>query len=153
RFLFTTFDGGGNVAPIMKVIAELVRRGHAVRVMSDRVTQDEVDATGATFIPWTRAPSKAVRSRDLDPADWAAATPEQAIGEMVRDFLCGLSLAYAQDVIAELDRAPADLVVNFDMLLGVMAACEARGQKLALLSTMISMFPLPGIPPFGPGLM
>jgi UDP:flavonoid glycosyltransferase YjiC (YdhE family) len=42
--------------------------------------------------------------------------------------------------------------VNFDMLLGVMTGCEARRQKLALLSTCISMFPLPGIPPFGAGL-
>ena len=153
RILFTTFDGGGNVAPIMKVVAELVGRGHAVRVMSDRVNRDEADAAGATFISWTQAPSKAIRSRDLDPADWAAATPEQAIGEMVRNFLCGLALAYAQDVSAELEREPADLVINFDLLLGVMAACEARGQKLALLSTMVSMFPLPGVPPFGPGLM
>ncbi len=153
KLLFTTFDGGGNVAPIMKVVAELVRRGHAVRVMSERVNRDEADAAGAAFVSWTRAPSKAARSRDLEPSDWAAATPEEGVREMVQHFLCGLALAYAQDVIEELEREPADLVINFDMLLGVMAACEARGQKLALLSTMLSMFPLPGVPPFGPGLM
>ena len=71
---------------------------------------------------------------------------------MVELFLCGLALAYAEDVIAELERRSADLVVNFDMVLGVMTGCEARRQKLALLSTCISMFPLPGIPPFGAGL-
>ena len=28
RILFTTFDGGGNVAPIMAVVSKLVQRGH-----------------------------------------------------------------------------------------------------------------------------
>jgi len=152
RLLFTTFDGGGNVAPIMKVVADLVARGHSVRVMSDEVNRDEARAAGADFVSWARAPNKVVRDRDLDPKDWAAATPEQAVLEMSQHFMCGLALAYAQDVTAELDREPADLVIDFDMLLGVMAACEARRQKLALLSTMISLFPVPGIPPFGAGL-
>jgi len=152
RLLFTTFDGGGNVAPIMKPISELVGRGHAVRVMSDRANRDEVDAAGAMFVSWTRAPSKPARSRDFDPMDWAAASPQEGVREMVQNFVCGLALAYAEDLIAELEREPADLVVNFDMLLGVLAGCEARGQKVALLSTMVSMFPLPGVPPFGPGL-
>jgi MGT family glycosyltransferase len=153
RILFTTFDGGGNVAPIMDVAERLLARGHDVRVMSDAVNRDEVDAVGARFRPWTRAPNKAVRDRDLDPRDWAAVTPEQALSEMVQYFMCGLALAYAEDVMAELEREPADLVINFDMLLGVMAGCEARGQRLALLSTMVSMFPLPGVPPFGAGLV
>ena len=151
-FLFTTFDGGGNVSPIMAVIEKLISRGHRVRVMSDEVNRDEAESAGAEFIAWHRAPSKPVRDRDLDARDWAAPTPEQGLREMVELFLCGLALAYAEDVIAELERRSADLVVNFDMVLGVMTGCEARRQKLALLSTCISMFPLPGIPPFGAGL-
>ncbi len=152
KFLFTTFDGGGNVAPIMTVVERLIERGHDVRVMSDHVNRDEAEAAGAEFTAWQRAPSKPVRSRDLDARDWAAPTPEQGLREMVEHFLCGLALAYASDLIAEIENRPADLVVNFDMVLGVMTGCEARRQKLALLSTCISMFPLPGIPPFGAGL-
>ena len=152
KFLFTTFDGGGNVAPIMTVVERLIERGHDVRVMSDRVNRDEAEAAGAEFTAWQRAPSKPVRSPELDARDWAAPTPEQGLREMVEHFLCGLALAYASDLIAEIDQRPADLVVNFDMVLGVMTGCEARRQKLALLSTCISMFPLPGIPPFGAGL-
>lgn len=152
RLLFTTFDGGGNVAPIMGVVAKLAGRGHHVRVMSDQVNAGEVAPTGARFVSWTRAPNKSARHRDLDPQDWAAATQEEALQGMIQHFLCGTAYAYAADVMAELEREPADLVINFDMLLGVMVGCEARRQKLALLSTMISMFPLPGVPPFGPGL-
>jgi MGT family glycosyltransferase len=152
NFLFTTFDGGGNVAPIMAPIEELVARGHRVRVMSDRMNRDEAEAVGARFVSWTRAPSKPFRSRETDGRDWAAATPEEGLREMVEHFLCGTALAYAQDLNAELDREAADLVVNFDMVFGVMTGCEARSQRLASLSTCISMFPLPGIPPFGAGL-
>lgn len=151
RFLFTTFDGGGNVAPIMSAVAALIARGHQVRVMSDEVTREEVCATGARFVPWRRAPNKLARSRDADPPDWSVSSQE-GLRMMAEHFMGGFALAYAQDTAAELDRETAQLVVNFDMLLGVMAACEARKQKLALLSTCISMFPLPGVPPFGAGL-
>ena len=71
---------------------------------------------------------------------------------MVAQFLGGTAQAYAEDTIEELKREPADLVVCFDMLLGPMLGAEAIGQKLALLGTMISFFPLPGIAPLGTGL-
>ncbi|MBC9978521.1 glycosyltransferase [Bradyrhizobium campsiandrae] len=71
---------------------------------------------------------------------------------MVAQFLAGSALAYAEDTIEELQQEPADLVVCFDMLLGPMLGAEAIGQKLALLGTMISFFPLRGIAPLGSGL-
>jgi len=152
NFLFTTIDAGGNVAPIMTVVSKLIARGHRVRVMSDLASRPEVEAAGARFVSWKNAPSKPDRSREAElMRDWDAKTPEDAMLAVI-DLICGQALAHAEDVIAELDREPADLVVNFDMVLGVMTGCEARGQKLALLSTMLSMFPIPGIPPLGPGL-
>jgi MGT family glycosyltransferase len=38
------------------------------------------------------------------------------------------------------------------MLFGIMLACEVRGQPLALLAANLSILPIPGVPPFGPGL-
>jgi UDP:flavonoid glycosyltransferase YjiC (YdhE family) len=52
----------------------------------------------------------------------------------------------------ELRREPADLVVSSEMLFGVQAGCEALGQPLVLLTANICLFPLPGVPPMGPGL-
>jgi UDP:flavonoid glycosyltransferase YjiC (YdhE family) len=147
--LFTTIDGGGNVAPVMGVVAQLAKRGHTVRVMSETANQAEAEATGARFVPWMRAPNRLVRARETDPADWAAPTPLDGIQDVFEKFLCGCALPYAQDVIDELQREPADLVVNFDMVLGVMTGCEALSQRLALLSTMSSMFPFRDTPPFG----
>lgn len=154
RFLFTTFDGGGNVAPVMGVVEKLVRRGHLVRVMSDGATRDEAEAAGAGFLGWRRAPNKPTRARDTAFGDWAVSTPGELVKLLVGGWMCGHALAYARDVIEELEREPADLVVNFDMLLGVIAGCEARGQRLALLSTCIAHAPfeLAGQPPFGAGL-
>jgi hypothetical protein len=150
-FVFTTFDGGGNVAPAMSVVAALVARQHRVRVMSDDTTHSEIERAGARFVPWRLAPNRTTRSRETDPPDWTVA-PLEGLRMMATHFMGGFALAHAKDIAAELDREPADLVVNFDMLLGVMAACEARHQKMALLSTCISMFPIPGVPPLGMGL-
>lgn len=149
KLLFTTIDGGGNVAPVMGVVVKLVQRGHSVRVMSETANRGEAEAAGARFVPWTRAPNRRVRSRESDPTDWAAPSPLLGIQDMFEKFFCGCALPFAQDVIEELRCEPADLVINFDMVLGVMTGCEALGQKLALLSTMSSIFPLPGTPPFG----
>jgi MGT family glycosyltransferase len=149
RLLFTTIDGGGNVAPVIGVVAQLTQRGHSVRVMSETANQAEAKASGACFVPWRRAPNRPIRARETDPADWAAPTPLHGIQDMFEKFLCGCALLYAQDVMDELRREPADLVINFDMLFGVMTGCEALSQRLALLSTMSSMFPFPDTPPFG----
>lgn len=147
--LFTTIDGGGNVAPVIGVVAQLAKRGHIVRVMSETANQGEAEASAARFVPWTRAPNRPTRARETDPADWAAPTPLHGIQDVFEKFLCGCALPYAQDVMDELRRERADLVINFDMLLGVMTGCEALSQRLALLSTMSSMFPFLDTPPFG----
>jgi len=153
RFLFTTWEGGGNLPPVLTVVAKLTRLGHAVRVMGDRVNREAAEAVGAEFIPWTRAPNRSDRSRASDLfRDWEATSPQDGVLRMFDGMMFGPALAYAQDVLAELARAPADLVVSSEMLFGVMAACESVGQKLALLTANLSLFPLPGVPPFGPGL-
>jgi len=150
RFLFATAHLGGNVSPVMPIIRQLVARGHDVRVISDAISRPEVEAAGARFLGWTRAPNRAVSSRETDLPDWDV-SDDQGLA-MVAKFLGDTALAYAEDTIADLERAPADLVVGFDLLLGPMLGCEARQQPLALLGTMISFFPLSGIPPFGAGL-
>ena len=153
NFLFTTWEGGGNVTPLLEAVRKLVARGHRVRFMSDECNRPEAEASGATFVPWQRAPSR----RDRTPAsqtfrDWAAATPQAGLLSVIRDTWCGPALQYAQDAIEELRREPADLVVTCEMLFGVMAGCESIRQRLALLCVNISLAPLPGVPPLGPGL-
>jgi MGT family glycosyltransferase len=153
NFLFATFEGGGSIGPALTVARKLLARGHRVRFMSDRCNRPEAEATGAVFVPWTRAPSRPDRSRDTDLLrDWEV-DPEAGFERTLDGLMIGPALLYAEDLIEELRREPADLVVSSEMLFGPMAGCEAAGQRLALLSANICVYPLiPGIPPLGPGL-
>lgn len=153
RFLLTTWEGGGNVSPVLEVTRKLIARGHQVRVMSEECNRPESEAAGALFRSWDRAPSRKDRTPETQQyRDWAATTPQEGLLTVIRDVWCGPSAAYALDVIDELHRAPADLVVTCEALFGVMAGCESIGQRFATLCPNISLAPLPGIPPLGPGL-
>jgi MGT family glycosyltransferase len=151
-FLLTTWEGGGNVSPVLTVARRLRAGGHRVRVMSDEVGRAEAIAAGAEFVPWRRAPNRPDRSVASDILrDWEV-PPEEVFARLRDVIMLGPALHYARDVLDELHRKPADLVVSSEMLFGVMVACEAAGQPLSLLSTNISLFPIPGMPPVGPGL-
>ncbi len=153
RFLFATWEGGGNIPPVLEVAHKLVGRGHRVRVMSDACNRSGAEAARAAFVAWKRAPNRTDRSRSTQTfRDWAAATPEEGLMSVIRDVWCGPARAYADDAVEELRREPADLVVTCEALFGVMAACESLGQAFVTLSPNISLAPLPGVPPLGPGL-
>ena len=152
-FLFTTWEGGGNVMPAVEAARKLAARGHRVRFMSESCNRPEAEAAGTEFRPWMRAPNR----KDRSPAsqtykDWAAATPQEGLLSVIRDVWCGPALAYAEDIVEELRRDAADLVVTSEMLFGVMAGCESVGQRFVTLAPNISLSPLPGVPPLGPGL-
>ena len=153
RFLFAHWEGGGNTPPMLAVVRRLVARGHDVRVLSDLCNQTEVESAGASFASWTRIPRRSDKSAESDPIkDWEVRSPLVLLGRLRDRLFVGPALAYAQDLLEELERFPADAVVTSDMLLGVMAAAESVGAPCVGLSANIYLYPLPGVPPFGPGL-
>jgi UDP:flavonoid glycosyltransferase YjiC (YdhE family) len=52
---------------------------------------------------------------------------------VINSLVAGPSQAYAEDLIEELERDPADLIVTSELLLGVMAGAEARGVPFAMM--------------------
>ncbi len=66
--------------------------------------------------------------------------------------MIGPSLGYAEDLVEELGRAPADVVVTSETLLGAMVGAEAAGVPCVAIAPGIYLFPRPGVPPYGPGL-
>jgi MGT family glycosyltransferase len=153
NYLFTTWEGGGNMTPVLEVARKLAARGHRVRILGEECNRPEAEATGAAFTGWRRAPNRKDRLPESQACrDWAEATPQEGLLSTIRDIWCGPAWLYTQDVQDELRREPADLVVTGEMLFGVMAACESLGQKFAILTSNISLAPLPGVPPLGPGL-
>lgn len=112
-----------------------------------------VESAGASFASWTRLPRRSDKSAENDPVkDWEVSFPPALLGRLRDRLFVGPSLAYAQDLLEELERFPANAVVTSEMLLGVMAAAESVGAPCIGLATNIYLYPLPGVPPFGPGL-
>jgi len=152
-FLFTHWEGGGNTPPMLAVMRRLVARGHRVRLLGEPCNRDEAEATGASFISWTRAPHRPDKSVETDPLrDWEVKSPVAMIGRLRDRLMIGPALAYARDVVDELHREPADVVVGSEMLLGVMMGAEAAGVPCVALAANVYLFPVAGVPPFGPGL-
>ena len=153
EFLVTTFEGGGNVPPVLGMIRRLVARGHRVRLLSDAVLREEAEAAGASFRAWTTAPSRPDRRPESDPLeDWAASEPGGGLLRLLDRMTIGPAAAHAADTLAELRRAPADALVCSDLMFGPIIGAEAAGVPFATFASNIAVVPIEGIPPRGPGL-
>src|SRR5215831_6886891 len=120
-FLFAHWEGGGNTPPLLSVMRRLVARGHTVRLIGEPCNRQEVEATGASLVSYTRAPHRADKSAQSDPLrDWEVKSP-LALMARARDVLFfGPAFALAQDVMEALKVVPADTVVTGEALFGVM---------------------------------
>ena len=153
NLLFCTWEGGGNVAPALALAQKLARRGHRVRFMSDACNRSDAEAFGLAFVPWAEAPSRPHRGRDTCPLrDWECTEPGDDFLRLIDGIMFRPALAYARDVLTELGREPADLVVTSEMLPGVLAACEGIAQRCAVFTANLMFYPVDGMPAFGPGL-
>lgn len=152
EYLFAVWEGGGNVPPALEAARRMAARGHHVRLMADPCVEDEARAAGLEFVPWTSAPSRRRRGERAEyMRDWDGCTAEVGFARLAEGLMCGPAGAFAADVLAELERRPADVIVSSEMLFGVMIAAERAGLPLAILTANVSLFPVPGVPPFGPG--
>lgn len=152
QILMTTWDGAGATPPLMSVARALIDRGHSVRVLADPVLRTEVEATGAEYLRWTRAPHRA--SRDFAShfvRDWEAG-PE-GFARMRDHIAVGPAAAFAADVREELERTATDVLLTELLLWGPQVAAEAAGVPYVVLNPTINIVPAPGVPPFGQGLM
>ena len=154
RYLFTTWEGGGHVQPMMLVAAGLKARGHQVLLLSDICNAPEATLMGLPFRPWRHAPSRPDKTAASDLLrDWEADNPAEGIQNLCRRIIAGPAALYARDVLEALEAAAFDAVVTQELLFGVMMAAEGVGVPLALLAANVWPFPtLPGLPPFGAGM-
>jgi MGT family glycosyltransferase len=153
RLLFTLWDGGGNSPPVLSVVRALVDRGHDVRVLADPVLAEDVLATGARHLTWTTAPQRTSRTEPEIIRDYEARTPLGETSRLRDNLIIGPAPRFADDTIAELRREPADAVVSEALLLGSQVAAEAEGLPNIALVPNIYPGAVPGVPPFGMGLM
>src|SRR5579864_1250192 len=138
RFLFATWEGGGTVLPMIAAAKKVAARGHHVRIMSESCNREEIEAAGIRFSSWRRAPNRSDRSADSDfLRDWEVPPGPERIRLVIHRIMTGPSLAYAQDIVDELNQDPADLVISSEFLLGVLAGCESLAQPVAVLTAGI----------------
>jgi UDP:flavonoid glycosyltransferase YjiC (YdhE family) len=88
RFLFVTWEGGGNVPPELAIARKLVARGHQVRFLADPTIAADARAAGCAFSPWVTAPHRTTRDRSGDLIqDYAYKNPMTAIRKYMGQFL------------------------------------------------------------------
>ena len=153
RFLFTTFEGGGHVAPAITFAARLQARGHKVLFVSDEANQAAAERAGLVFRSWRRAPNRSAGGRADDPLqDWRHIWPPAVVKAVCKAVMTGPAEAYALDARELISDFQPDVVVSNELLLGVAVAAEATGTPLAFLSANVWSLPTRAdTPPFGPG--
>lgn len=153
RYLMVLWSGGGNVPPQLSVARQLLRRGHEVSVLAPRSLGGAVEAAGAAFEPYRRAPEHDAAHPELDPIkDWQVSG--LAAAARVRDrLMLGTASSLAEDVLAVAADVLPDVLVTDYALLGGFLAAERAGLPVAGLVHSIFPLPRPGVPPFGFGAM
>jgi UDP:flavonoid glycosyltransferase YjiC (YdhE family) len=157
RILVTSMPFAGHVGPLVAVAAELVRRGHQVVGYCGAKYRDRFVATGAEWLPWTRA-------QDFDDTRLAETFPRVGDGKGLRGALAnskhvllGTATGQAEDIIAAASiaadrRAPFDLIVGDQLGYGALLA----GERLGMPWVSVAVTPLAlmseDLPPPGTGL-
>jgi UDP:flavonoid glycosyltransferase YjiC (YdhE family) len=111
RVLMTTWDGGGNVPPLLHTARALQARGHDVRVLGHAAQAGTFDDAGLAFTPYRHAIPFS-RTAPRGPMD------------IFETFVDG---GTGRDVEEALAAEPADVVVADCLILGPLQAAQAAG--------------------------
>src|SRR5690349_13468710 len=131
RFVLSAMPFTGHVTPIRAVAAELVERGHDVRVYTGAAFRDRIESVGARLVPWRHAP-------DFDENDLAATFPrlvgKKGLGQLlinVQDVFIDTAPAQVSDLDEERAREPWDAIAGDDVSVGAALHAELRGTPWA----------------------
>jgi MGT family glycosyltransferase len=152
RFLFATWDGGGNIPPAMGLVRRLVERGHAVRILGDPTLAGETRRVGAEHAPWQAAPHRnSDDPEDVVFKDYEIANPLAMIRGYLDTFVGRPAEHWAGETLAALESFRADVLVADILLPATLIAGEKLGIRTAAYCPNIWVLPTRGIPPLGPG--
>ncbi|CAN5166703.1 hypothetical protein BH09ACT5_BH09ACT5_03750 [soil metagenome] len=125
RALIVTWDGGGNLPPMLGIARALADRGDRVRVLGHEVQRTAIAAAGLDFTPIRRG------------RDYVSANPRGTV-----DGVLGLAALFADrgigvDALAMLADEPADVVLVDCLLWG--ATDELAGADVPVVSVVHSI--------------
>jgi MGT family glycosyltransferase len=151
-YLFVTFEGGGNVPPVLGVARRLAARGHDVRVLTEPCLRMAVEEAGARFVPFTRHFAREERTADLI-GDSAARSPIGALRLSLERLVFGPARIVAEETRRAMEGGRPDVVVADALMPGALVAAEAARVPRVVLFHMPEYLPGPGRPAAGPGFL
>src|SRR5215469_14594048 len=122
RILIVTWDGGGNVTPMLGIAGELLRRGHQVKVLGHPQQPELMVSAGLKFVSYRHA------------RPWSskvAATGAQFLLRFL--FAVFTDSGLGRDVRDELAQEPVDLALVDSMVLAALRAAERSKVPTAVL--------------------
>jgi UDP:flavonoid glycosyltransferase YjiC (YdhE family) len=149
-YLFVTFEGGGNVPPVLGVARRLAARGHDVRVLTEPCLRAAVEQAGARFVPFTRWFTREDRAQDLI-GDSRAKTTIGAFKHSLEHLVFGPARIVAEETQRAMETERPDVVVVDGLMPGGLVPAEAAGITRVVLFHMPEYLPGPGRPAAGPG--
>ena len=154
RILVAGWDSGGGVEAVQTVVRRAAARGHQVRVLGTEGLRSRFESAGAEFRVYRYAPDNDCRSAATDLVrEWEARTPLGVFARVRDRVMFGPAREFCRDVVEELDREPADVVVVDTLIPSALSGAEAAGCPSVLLMHGPYLMPRPDAPPPGRGFM
>ena len=152
KVLVAGWDSGGGVEAVQTVVQRAVRRGHQVRVLGTEGLRSRFVSAGAGFRVYRHAPDNDCRRPETDIVkEWEARTPLGVFARVRDRVMFGPAREFCRDIVEELDRESADVVVVDTLIPSALSAAEAAGVPSVLLMHGPYLLPRAGAPPVGTG--
>jgi UDP:flavonoid glycosyltransferase YjiC (YdhE family) len=152
RFLLALIDAGGTVPPALGVAAELVRRGHQVRILADPTVAAGASAAGCAFTPWREAPHiNSLAEQTALIAAFEGRNPYRALQALKHFAGREMTRRFADEVITTTRSFPVDAILADSFMPGIVIGALATGLPTAGLMANIYLRPTPGLPLLGTG--
>jgi UDP:flavonoid glycosyltransferase YjiC (YdhE family) len=151
RFLMALIDAGGTVPPAMGLAAELVGRGHQVRVLADPTVESSARAAGCAFSPWREAPHFNTRAEQTAViAAFEGRNPYRALRAVKAYAGKAMTSRFARDVVSTVRDFSAEVLLA-DGLPGMLLGGQASSIATAVLMGQTYVRPTVGLPLLGTG--
>ena len=154
KILVAAWDSGGGVEVVQAVVRHAVARGHDVRVLGTEGLRPGFESAGAVFRRYRYAPDNDLRWPETDLVkDWEVRNPLRLWGRVRDRLLVGPASQFCRDVLEELRREAADVVVVDTMIPSAAFGAEAAGIPAVIVMHGPYMVPRGEVPPLGTGFM
>ena len=123
RLLIATWDGAGNLPPILALVEALLRRGHTVHVLAHEVQRQAIETAGGAFLSFGTA-------AQIDHGRSLGANPLAA--------LLGFGADASHDLLTACDLLEPDALLIDCMLPDVLRAAKRTGRPTVALVHLLA---------------